>query len=128
MFKNIYAKFFGPKEITFTVETFKPDESGFVIKKAGLITPDKVPICVNFDATTVFADGKLHFEGDKLMCTARIQKIYYDLVPSLQLHITEVDPKNKKICTKCTVMAIGLHINPNIDPDVKSIKQQLKNV
>lgn len=114
---------------TFTIETDQPDCKGTVINLEGIEIPDRVPILYNFHATPekVITFGHVWVEGQELKCEASLDDMWLDAYPGIGYTMNGYSVTSAgKLITHCKLLCIGLCDNPNLNPGILTIREQIK--
>lgn len=114
-------------QVRFIVETDQPDEDGTTIDLAGIVIKDKIPVLMNFRRNTIVTSSKVWVAGGLLMCEAMLEDRYLDYNPAIGFSVVkwhEIDGKRHYL--QIRLDAIGLCEKPNLNPKIKTIREQIK--
>ncbi len=79
------------------------------------------------DFSTPIGTGKAYISGNELLVEADIREEEFDLFPSIGFEsLVEENEQGKVIIKESILHTVSLQSNPNTDPDIKTINQQLK--
>ena len=114
---------------TFIVETNKPDSNGDIINFEGLAIKDKTPILRAFNNAQVLGQASLKVEGEYLIAEAeildRFENEILDTYPAIGFKILQEHKEgSNRIIDNAKVLAVGLSPQPNVNPDIKTIRDQ----
>jgi hypothetical protein len=111
---------------TFIIETAFPDSDGNIIVLEGMKIPSKVIITDNFqkDAPPI-GTAEVVKDGDYLKATAEIPDQYLDRYPAIGFQIRKYRTIDTgKVYEETILEQVGLCEKENLNPDIKTIKEQ----
>jgi hypothetical protein len=114
----------------FIVETDQPDEQGTVINLDGIEIGATTPICLNFGRDLKDVIGHAHVWGfaGKLWCQAELLDKFLDLNPAIGFEVIKWENRpTGKYYDRIKLFSIGLCTAPNLNPAIKTIREQLKS-
>lgn len=111
---------------TFTVVTGQLDNQGDIINIHGVKMPNKIQLAEGFDPAKVIGHAELKREGDAIKATAEIPDHYLDAYPAIRgRYINFRLEGDHWAIDELELLSIGLCGNPNADPTIKSIREQI---
>lgn len=112
-----------PKSYTFTAELGKSDENGIVDIEG--LNIRKVLLCFDFDAHQPICFPEVFKENGalKFKLSAELAGKYSHLYPAIGYEVIEMVGD---VVKKANLHYIGLLAQPNSDPDIKTLGEQMK--
>lgn len=110
----------------FIIETAFPDSQGNVVLFEGMKIPSKVLITDNFqkDAPPI-GTAEVVIDGNYLKATAEIPDQYIDRYPAIGFQIRKYHTiETGKVYEESILEWIGLCENANLNPEIKTIREQ----
>jgi hypothetical protein len=112
---------------TFTIVTNQPDQQGDVLNLAGLVLPRKVILTKNFEHNYPLDICEIHNNGSELKAIAEIPDELLDYTPAIGFELLESHKEGStRVIDKFKLWQVGLSNGPNVDPSIKSIREQIK--
>lgn len=114
----------------FIVETDQPDEEGTVINLDGIEAKDRTLININFDLSPKMTLGKAntYVLNNALWCQCRLKIEHLDLYPAIGFEVIKWEQRPEgKYYEQIRLQQIGLCDKPNLNPNIKTIRQQIQD-
>lgn len=113
---------------TFIAEQGYDDSNGFVLDLNGMQIPSAFPITKNFDKDEpIVGIGFAKVVDGKLIVTAELPDSLLDGWPAIQIEIPNSET-DCKILKSCNLISVAVCSQPNVDPEIKTIREQCTNV
>jgi hypothetical protein len=115
-------------KISFIAERGNPGADGMAVDLAGIRLSDRpVKLLSNFNATQIVGFCKVSIVPDGLLVETEVPEQLLDAYPAIGYHVLESKSDELGGCaiTACTLQAVSLSANPNVDPAIKTIREQL---
>lgn len=113
-------------KVTFNIELIgKPDSNGDVIMPGAIKIPDKVPVFREFKHEIPLAFAEVKIEGEEVKATAEIPDELMDAYPAIGFQSLESEVVGGiRRHTSIKLYSVGLCAQPNVNPDIKTIREQ----
>jgi hypothetical protein len=112
----------------FIVETAMPDSNGDIVLLDGVRIPKEVAVTHNFSADEQIGVATVKKEGDKLVAIADIDDKHLDLYPAIGFSVVKYRTIDTgKVYEEVDLQWIGLCEKQNLNPDIKTIREQTKD-
>lgn len=111
---------------TFIIETAFPDSNGDIILFEGMKIPNQVTITDNFQKDVPpIGVAEVVQDGSYLKATAEIPDQYLDRFPAIGVQIRKCKTIDTgKVYEETILEWVGLCENANLNPDIKTIREQ----
>lgn len=102
-----------------------PDSNGDIILLDGVRIPKEVAVTHNFRSHEQIGVATVTKEGDKLIAVAIIEDKHLDLYPAIGFSVVKYRTIDTgKVYEEVDLQWIGLCEKPNLNPDIKTIREQ----
>jgi hypothetical protein len=110
---------------TFTVATGQLDSQGDIIKIDGIKMPDKIQVIETFDTSKIVGEAELKRESSTIKAIAEIPDHYLDSYPAIGFELIRYHMDgDTRVIDEMKLHHIGISANPNVDPLIKTIREQ----
>jgi hypothetical protein len=110
---------------TFTIATDNPDQQGDVLNLAGLVLPRQVLLTKDFEHHYPLDVCEIHNNGNELKAIADVPDFLLDYTPAIGFELLESHKEgDRRVIDKFKLWQVGLTNGPNVDPSIKSIREQ----
>lgn len=114
--------------ISFIAERGNPGSDGTVVDLVGLGLPDRpLVLTTNFDAMQVVASCVASKVPEGLLVEADVPDRLLDYYPAIGFSVEQSEPNEHggRTVTACTLRSVSLGASPNVDPAIKTLREQI---
>jgi hypothetical protein len=115
-------------KISFIAERGNPGADGLAIDLVGIRLPERpVKLLANFNTSELVGFCKVSIVPNGLLVETEVPEQLLDAYPAIGYHVLESKPDELggHAITACTLQAVSLSATPNVDPAIKTIREQL---
>lgn len=115
------------KKTTFIIECGNVGSDGIVIMPGAFKNlPKEMPLTRDFKQTPILGHANIFDDNGIIKAEGEIDESLFDLTPAIGFQVLKSREENGiKIIDEANLRYVSLNAQPNADPNIKSIREQL---